>query len=48
MDAVKIEERFGPFQAREAHESGAAQQGGGRWQDPCLSSALVASWLQSG
>lgn len=51
-DAVKIWERFDPFQAWEAHESGAAQRGGGggggRWQDPCLSSALVAIWLQSG
>lgn len=46
IDAVKTEERS--FQAREAHESGAAQQGGGCWQDPCLSSALVVSWLQSG
>lgn len=29
-DAVKIEEHFGPFQAREAHEAGAARRGGGR------------------
>lgn len=29
-DAVKIEEHFSPFQAREAHEAGAARRGGGR------------------
>lgn len=47
-DAVKIE-RFGPFQAREAHKSGAAQRGGGPLTRPVsfisFSGQLTSEWL---
>lgn len=34
-----------PFQALEAHEASTTKRGRDRWRHPCLSSALVASWL---